>query len=1767
MQHTTIDMNKNTTNKSNMTKKLQLLLLFAAMFCGISAYAAPGGTLTVVDHPNTYPTPQNVTAALTDDGKRITLQWDGVHWPVDGYSETIDGKEVPTNFYYEVDCRTRQSGTTEWGDWWNSNNLNRYDWKEGYFLERVTMTRNAEAGMNYQFRVRCVQYVSPENPIDLPEEERIQDVYSSEWSDTVQAYRTLDKLAITEASTSHPLNGYTTISVKYTYTSSREAEGEEPLYFTFKAIEIPYPAPGTTPEAPAEGGKPYARRDGTPLDVKSLTLTSPNTTKSKKIAADNFALTSSADAGTITWDAYQDLKNYSHDDVTIWIQGWAKSETEGGKPRLVVDEAIGKVAIDTRPCTAKPGTDASGKPAVILTWPKEPTAATYKISRGNNNTYITIADNVADTIFVDTEVQPVVRYAYQVIAKDSTGKEFVASSPFYGYSQLDLLSIAGIQPQSPWNGKIDIFAKYKTARDEWTRDGKPYFKLTAKAGDKVLDVKTLSMTVITPYTTVTSPINPDNIKLEEEDESKEYRLVWDAGTDLGGQFFDALTLTIECAGVEPDAKDVPGLEWTGGTASYTIGHFDTRSPRVVNLAAGTPVYADLVWFDGATKADVFCNGTKVFELPDEAGNTRGSITLSKNELNTWGENELKLVPDKGEPWTGVIKYPDFDFSVSQGMTGGITLMWSLIDQNAVAGYRIQRRIMGSTDAFEAVRTVGPDVMIWTDKTAEEATLYEYTVVPLNSDGEPIGPIPSAQRGYRTLEKIEFVQARQFYPWSTRVAIDIYYKSARQSSTDGEVTYVLKAKMADGTEIPIDSKNLTLETVDGLHLLPTDLPFGSKGLPSGATTRLWWNAPADLGTVQLSSNVISGITLQVVPTLAEGAPAGAKPAPVTVTSPGITVDLRTKRTVAYGEQIPVVWEWWRTDGRVEAHDKNVFYVKPEGSETDETMVWHTPEHSGEGTIEVPENEDLWPSFRLVKREMNTDDTDETKQITLTSEVLFQMPVAVPQNVQATRGNTDALTLTWDAVPYADRYQIEVTTIDERGATTKRTQYVFDGTRYVDQYAPALGIVGYKVQACFPNNVTSDFSEQVVGWRAIDQVELKGVSTRRPWKGTVDIDLTYKTVRNQFTKLNGTNLPDRKVSVTAKTADGAAFLVQSLVKETLEGNMIWREQVDGKSPFTLGNAGRITDRITWNAPADAPRIYEPNSVITITFPADEYSEEIKFERTFDLNTRTGVIEVLSSEVDIPIPWSTRWAKLEATQLGFGENDAWRKQTAVLSDITDWENPREIMRSENIILGDGTVTSWTPKEWGYRTLQLILRPSNGANEATEYAVFFNVVPDFKFTATQGNRDSIVLEWNELKGIHSYSIRRRAANTSDAFTEVAICTDTTRWADTSAETIVGEFEYTIMPLNADGTDAWTQFTPVVGYRALDIARPVTIEPAENGTVTADKETAKYGETVTLTIAPAIGYEFDRLTVLDGETAINTMQSGEFDGVPSYTFTMPAGNVKVQATFKAIDYTITIEPSENGTVTADKQTAHVGETVTLTITPAEGYELDQLNVPLTEGNTFNMLAGDVIISATFKMIDYTVTIQPTDGGTITADKATANMGETVTLTVTPNEGYEFDQLTVMNGETKVDVVAAEGNYTFVMPAGNVEITATYKAIDYDVILVSPINGEVTADKTTAHVGETVTLTVTPAKGYELDEIHVMFGGTRLTTVSEGEGIHTFVMPAGDVVISVLFQEATGTDVIAPDAVKATTRKVLRNGIVYILRDGKTYTATGTEVK
>ncbi|MDE7166507.1 MAG: discoidin domain-containing protein [Bacteroidaceae bacterium] len=73
----------------------------------------------------------------------------------------------------------------------------------------------------------------------------------------------------------------------------------------------------------------------------------------------------------------------------------------------------------------------------------------------------------------------------------------------------------------------------------------------------------------------------------------------------------------------------------------------------------------------------------------------------------------------------------------------------------------------------------------------------------------------------------------------------------------------------------------------------------------------------------------------------------------------------------------------------------------------------------------------------------------------------------------------------------------------------------------------------------------------------------------------------------------------------------------------------------------------------------------------------------------------------------------------------------------------------------------------------------------------------------------------------------------------------------------------------------------------------------------------------------------------------------------------------------------------------------------------------------------------------------YTVTVaEGIENGTVVAAPAEAFEGDVITLTVTPDEGYVLETLTVMNGE---EVIEVSENNTFVMPAGDVTVTATFK--------------------------------------------------------------------------------------------------------------------------
>lgn len=300
-----------------------------------------------------------------------------------------------------------------------------------------------------------------------------------------------------------------------------------------------------------------------------------------------------------------------------------------------------------------------------------------------------------------------------------------------------------------------------------------------------------------------------------------------------------------------------------------------------------------------------------------------------------------------------------------------------------------------------------------------------------------------------------------------------------------------------------------------------------------------------------------------------------------------------------------------------------------------------------------------------------------------------------------------------------------------------------------------------------------------------------------------------------------------------------------------------------------------------------------------------------------------------------------------------------------------------------------------------------------------------------------------------------------------------------------------------------------------------ITVPDWNHGRVTATPNPAKAGDTVTLTYSYETGYELAALTVVD--------EDGTEIPVTDNRFTMPASDVTVEVTFTEINYSISIAETENGSVTAPA-TAHLGDTVTLTVTPDPYYELKSLKYTEENGdwytvtnNQFIMPDCSVTVTAVFGRITYAVTVSSTEHGRVTASAYDVPENDTVTLSIEADAGYTLGTLTVTDEENNVIAVT---NGQFTMPGRPVTVTATFEPIDYTVTVAETQHGTVTADKTgNVHVGEQVTLTVEPEDRYFLKTLTVTDGSGNEIDVTN----NTFTMPAGNVTVNATFATVTYT--------------------------------------
>lgn len=205
-----------------------------------------------------------------------------------------------------------------------------------------------------------------------------------------------------------------------------------------------------------------------------------------------------------------------------------------------------------------------------------------------------------------------------------------------------------------------------------------------------------------------------------------------------------------------------------------------------------------------------------------------------------------------------------------------------------------------------------------------------------------------------------------------------------------------------------------------------------------------------------------------------------------------------------------------------------------------------------------------------------------------------------------------------------------------------------------------------------------------------------------------------------------------------------------------------------------------------------------------------------------------------------------------------------------------------------------------------------------------------------------------------------------------------------------------------------------------------------------------------------------------------------------------------------------------------------IGKTVTATPKTYEGY-------------TYNPNAAGTVVSGTLKAISspddivtlklyyditlYTVTVNGSYAQTTGAGNYAE--GATVAIDAGTRSGYTFDGWTSADGVTFANAGSAQT--TFTMPAGDVTVTAGFTRISsgpttYAITAPDAENGTVRVSPSRASRGTTVTITVTPDEGYELESLTVLDSrDNEISLTDKGDGKYTFTMPAGRVTVEASF--------------------------------------------
>lgn len=237
-----------------------------------------------------------------------------------------------------------------------------------------------------------------------------------------------------------------------------------------------------------------------------------------------------------------------------------------------------------------------------------------------------------------------------------------------------------------------------------------------------------------------------------------------------------------------------------------------------------------------------------------------------------------------------------------------------------------------------------------------------------------------------------------------------------------------------------------------------------------------------------------------------------------------------------------------------------------------------------------------------------------------------------------------------------------------------------------------------------------------------------------------------------------------------------------------------------------------------------------------------------------------------------------------------------------------------------------------------------------------------------------------------------------------------------------------------------------------------LTIRTAE-GIALGEEIPAFADRAYTLDVPMAKGYVVTGVTLNGTDVMQNLSEVKGYGYVLKIAGGIPDGSELVFTTEK-ISYNISITAPDHASAFADKgETVLKNDSVVFTLKPEKGYRISSVTlngedvtallVPSSDAWTLEIETVEEALSLSFTVeaLTYTVTLPQVELGTVTADKTSVPAGGSVTITVTPDEGYFVKEVKI-NGETVR--INGDGTYTVsqVLEDLTVEVSFELKEVE-----------------------------------------------------------------------------------------------------------------------